>query len=200
MRDASGFIIILCIGFAISVVIAFFNGSRATQARTDAAKLRTELSGARRELSDAKETHQQEAARAKDLFDQTNSKNEFLITGLTRIIEQRKSQFPWLATAFADIGTLIVERDARFLESKKHPAKKSAEILREHGAFRREAEKGFRIARYRVEYYEKLFPWIADYVGDDVPDYAVDVSGAEIQTDDPASNWLTKAEYEAALG
>jgi Restriction endonuclease len=92
---------------------------------------------------------------------------------------------------------LAAERDAKHLETKKHPAKKAADEVRENALRRREAEKKFRLLKYRVEYYENLFPWIIDYVGDDVPDYAVDLSGSENDTgDDPASNWLTKAEYE----
>lgn len=82
------------------------------------------------------------------------------------------------------------------LETKKHPATKSAEVVREHGSKRRETERQFRLMRYRVEYYEKLFPWITEFVGDDVPDAAVDLSGSKAEaTDDPVRRWLTDAEY-----
>ena len=51
--------------------------------------------------------------------------------------------------------------------------------------------------RYRVQYYEKLVPGLADLVGDDVPDDAVDLSGQRPEpTDDPARVWLTDAEYQ----
>jgi hypothetical protein len=41
-----------------------------------------------------------------------------------------------------------------------------------------------------------LFPWITEYVGDDVPDEAVDLSGSQGEpTDDPVQGWLTDAEY-----
>jgi hypothetical protein len=77
------------------------------------------------------------------------------------------------------------------LGTKKHPAVKAASEVREHGRKRREAEFNFRLMRYRVEYYEKLFPWIAEYVGDDVPDSAVDISGSSAAeaTDDPVKGW-----------
>jgi hypothetical protein len=53
------------------------------------------------------------------------------------------------------------------------------------------------LLRYRTEYYEKLFPWIADLVGDDVPDSSIDLGGGEAEpTDDPAKGWLTDAEYQ----
>ncbi len=69
--------------------------------------------------------------------------------------------------------------------------------MREHGRRRREAELQFRLMRYRVEYYEKLFPWIVEYVGDDVPDEEVDLSGVEAEpSDDPVKHWLNEAEYQ----
>jgi Restriction endonuclease len=121
----------------------------------------------------------------------------YFVEGLTKIIEQRKSQFPWLASAFADFYSLVFEKEAVRLEVKSHPATKAAESVRELKKKHREVVRDLRTTRYRVEYYEKLFPWILDYVGDDVPDSAVDVSGNETQDEnDPAKNWLSKADYE----
>ncbi len=69
-------------------------------------------------------------------------------------------------------------------------------MVREHSRKRRDAEFQLRLFRYRIEYYEKLFPWITEYVGDDVPDTAVDLSGAPAEvTDDPVKKWLNDAEY-----
>ena len=116
--------------------------------------------------------------------------------GLDRIFSERKIQFPWLATAIADFNALEAERDAKMLESKKHPAVRAAAEVREHGSKRREAERLARQMRYRAEYYEKLFPWLADYVGDDVPDFAVEVGGTTETSDDPVRIWLTEAEYK----
>ena len=117
--------------------------------------------------------------------------------GLAKIIDQRKIQFPWLVTAIADFHALEAERDAKILERKKHPAIKAAKEVREHGRKKREAEYVSRLMRYRVDYYEKLFPWIVEYVGDDVPDDAVDISGASTETtDDPVQRWLNDAEYQ----
>ena len=92
---------------------------------------------------------------------------------------------------------LVAERDAKALETKSHPALKSAESVREYARKKRDAELNLKLMRYRVDYYEKLFPWIADYIGDDVPDDAVDVRGLQLEAnDDAATLWLTKAEYE----
>jgi hypothetical protein len=117
--------------------------------------------------------------------------------GMEKIFEQRKIQFPWLASAIADFQALEAERDAKTLSVKRHRALRSAEVVRQHGRKRRDAEYQYRLLRYRTEYYEKLCPWIVDLVGDDVPDSSVDLSGARSEpTDDPVKAWLTDAEYQ----
>ena len=116
--------------------------------------------------------------------------------GLEKIVDERKIQFPWLASAIADFHTWEAERDAQGLETKKHPAIKAAAEVREHGSKRRDAESMARRMRYRVEYYEQLFPWLTDYVGDDVPDDAVQASETAEPSDDPVKMWLTEAEYK----
>ena len=113
------------------------------------------------------------------------------------VVEERKIQFPWLASAIADLHALDAERDANLLATKTHPAVKAADVVRDHGSKRREAERQFRILRYRSEYYEKLFPWITEFVGNDVPDEAVNLSGLQSDTtDDPAKRWVSEAEYQ----
>ena len=194
---SSGLLPILFIGLAVAIVMAWYSSSIARAERAEKLRLRGDLSKESNEFSEFKKTRDRELLEVHESSSQAIAKKDFLIEGLTKILEQRKSQFPWLASAFADLGALAGERDAKFLESKKHPAKKAADEVREHALRRHEAEKKLRILNYRTEYSERLFPWIVDYVGDDVPDYAVDVSGSENETtDDPASNWLTKAEYE----
>jgi Restriction endonuclease len=194
--DWSAFVVILGICFGIAVLVAWSSSKEGTKLRAQLSKLRDDLSRSRAELMDAQKAYQRETAETKRTFVEVGAKKDFLIQGLTKIIEERKIQFPWLASAFADLNVLVAERDAKHLETKRHPAERAAEEVRKHAVARREAEKQFRIARYRVDYYEKLFPWIVDYVGDDVPDYAVDLSNAEQEADDPASRWLTPAEYQ----
>jgi Restriction endonuclease len=187
------FTVFLVIGLVIAILMAWYSSSIASGEKAAKLKLSADLTKLRTDFSEFQKKRESEIIEASQVL----AKKDYLIEGLTKILEQRKSQFPWLASAYADLIVLAAERDAQFLESKKHPAKKSADEVREHARRRRETEKTLRILRYRLEYYENLFPWIVDYVGDDVPDYAVDASGSENDTvDDPASNWLTRAEYE----
>jgi hypothetical protein len=186
-------IIILSIGLAISLFVAKSNSDRASQEATRVKNYSLEISKLRDENQQAQKSFFLELAEQK----KENERSKRLVEGFTKIIEQRKIQFPWLATAMADLNSMEAIRDAEFLQNKRHPAVKSAEVVRVHALKRREAEQNYRIMRYRVDYYESLFPWIKDYVGDDVPDSVVDVSSTQNDTDvDPASEWLTKAEYE----
>jgi len=169
-----GWMIILIIALCISILIAWVN-SKELKRQTGA------LLKAREQLS-VKDGAYDKLARQMD--------------GLTKLVDQRKIQFPWLVSAIADFHALEGQRDAKILERKKHPAVKAADLVHEHSRKRREAEYNSRIMRYRIEYYEKLFPWITEYVGDDVPDNEIDVSGARVEaTDDPVKSWLNDAEY-----
>ena len=116
--------------------------------------------------------------------------------GLEKIFEERKIAFPWLCEAIADFNALEAEQDAEWLAHKKHPAVAAAKVVAEHAARRREAQREARLNHYRVAYYEKLFPWLAEFVGDDVPDDAVQASETAEQSDDPVRLWLTEAEYK----
>ena len=72
----------------------------------------------------------------------------------------------------------------------------ASKLVAEHAVKRREAQREARLNHYRVAYYEKLFPWLADFIGDDVPDEAVQVNETAEPTDDPVRLWLTEAEYK----
>jgi hypothetical protein len=194
--DYSALVFWLFGGIAIAVWIAWNRALAASKEKSAHSKSRVEIGDLRREQVELQQIHSREIEQYRSSSSAIIAKKEYLIEGLTKILEQRKSQFPWLASAFADLGLLVAMRDANYLDTKRNPAKKAAEEIREYGRKKRQAEQELRILRYRTEYYEKLFPWITDYVGDDVPDSAVDVSGYEKNDqDDPARNWLSEAEY-----
>jgi hypothetical protein len=179
-------IIILAIALLISIWVARANSQRANRANKESLMKGIELSELRKDHANELSAKNIEYAKLVERMQD-----------LEKIIEQRKIQFPWLASTIADFHALEAKRDALRLGAKKRPAMKTADVVREHGRMRRNAEFNFRTMRYRVEYYEKLFPWIIEYVGDDVPDSEVDVSGSESEaTDDPVKGWLNDAEYQ----
>lgn len=84
-----------------------------------------------------------------------------------RIIAEEKSQgFPWLAKAYADYFYLQKIQGADYLEHKSHPAKVSAEKVREIAQERRIIEEKLRFAQGVISYYQDLFPFLEEFLGD----------------------------------
>jgi len=117
---------------------------------------------------------------------------------INQIIKEKTEGFPWLASAFGDY---YHQRDllvADFLQRKSNPAVKAAEVVRDIARERRTAEKKFRITKYLLEYYEKLFPWLVDFKGEDLDDYIEShlQKPEEDETQDPVARYVTKGEWE----
>lgn len=89
---------------------------------------------------------------------------------LEELAKQKSQGFPWLAEAYAEYFYLTDLEMAKYLEYKKHPAHKSAEVVKMIAAERRIAEKMYRILKYKLEYYENLFPWLVDFGEEDIDD------------------------------
>lgn len=122
------------------------------------------------------------------------------------LIKEKTEGFPWLAQAYADYLHLQDLEKADYLEWKSHPALIAAERVREVASQRRVAEKLYRVLKYKLEYYENLFPWLVDFTGEDVDDLIRQITerkerGKEEleEPDDPVKKWLTQAEYSRLL-
>lgn len=119
------------------------------------------------------------------------------------LAKEKSSGFPWLAAAYAEYFHLQDMKLAEYLEFKPHPAKISAQYVREIASKRRVAEKVYRVLKYQLEYYENLFPWLVDFKGEDVDDLISQLIASHEKDEDvkeepkdPAQKWLTRAEYE----
>jgi len=86
------------------------------------------------------------------------------------LIKEKTEGFPWLAHAYADYLYLRDLEKANYLKYKSHPALKASEQVREVASQRRDAEKLYRVLKYKLEYYENLFPWLIDFTGEDIDD------------------------------
>jgi len=123
------------------------------------------------------------------------------------IAKEKSVGFPWLAQAYADYFSLKNLQLADYLESKAHPAKKAAEIVRETTAKLKTAEKRWRVLDYQLKYYESLFPRLVDFreegeedIDELIKQVVNETLNSEIEIseeDDAAKHWLTKAEYES---
>lgn len=86
---------------------------------------------------------------------------------------------------------------AYFLERKAHPAIEAAKRVSSLSKEKREALRKLKIAIARIDYYEKLFPWLSDYVDVDIDALLQDVSGQIDEIDaDPVRRFLAPGEYE----
>lgn len=136
------------------------------------------------------------------LLDRTNKNiDEIKKTelGISRIVEEKTKGFPWLADAIAQYYEYRDLKIAEFLEQKLRPAISSAERVREIASEKRVLQKQFRITRNLIKYYEALFPWLPDFVGEDLDELIEQVTSKEEREDtkeDPARFYLTKAEYQ----
>jgi DUF2075 family protein len=94
---------------------------------------------------------------------------------IVHLAKEKSQGFPWLADAYSEYLHLQDLKMAEYLEQKTYPAPTAAEQLREIAAKRRIAEKLYRVLKYQLEYYERLFPWLIDFKGEDVDDLIIQI-------------------------
>jgi hypothetical protein len=121
---------------------------------------------------------------------------------ITQLAVEKSQGFPWLAKAYADYYYFRDLTTAKYLANKSHPARKTAEHVREVARGRRTAEQLYRVLKYKLEYYETLFPWLVDFGEEGIDDLIKQTiekmqKGREEteEPDDAAKKYLTAAEY-----
>jgi len=122
---------------------------------------------------------------------------------IIELAKQKSEGFPWLANAYADYFHLKDLWSADDLQYKPHPALKAAEQVREIASKRRIAEKLYRVLKYQLEYYERLFPWLIDFKSEDIDDLVIQLMEKKEESVealeepvDPVKKWLTPEEYK----
>jgi len=75
-----------------------------------------------------------------------------------------------LADAIAQYYEFRDLKISEFLQQKLRPAISSADRVREIAKEKRILEKQFRITRNIIKYYEALFPWPPEFVGEELDD------------------------------
>lgn len=136
-----------------------------------------------------------------------NQENKELITiiearekALQKIISEKSQGFPWLADAIAEFYKYQDFEIVSYLTSKKHPAYKKAEDVHKVAVENKLLRKQIKIAQNFVNYYETLFPWINEYIGEDLDDILENIKQSEKQDGDegidPVLKFIQAAEYE----
>lgn len=117
---------------------------------------------------------------------------------LKELPKQYSQGFPLLAQAIEEYLNLYDGQYAKYLETKKHPALKSAEIVSYYSKIKNEAIKKAKIAEHQVIFYESVFPFLQE-LKEQVPteeDIEMLLSDyTEEEREDPVSKYLTKEEY-----
>lgn len=106
--------------------------------------------------------------------------------------------FPLLAKAYEEYFKLQDGKISNFLDLKKNPAHKAAELVRAVSAEKREALRQKRIFEYLIEYYETLAPFLLDAKGELMADFESRETLREYtqeEQEDAVTYFVTKEEY-----
>ena len=117
-----------------------------------------------------------------------------------KIARQKSMGFPWLAEAYADYFTLKDGEIVKYLKYKKHPAYTAAENVRAIKKEKRELIRENKIIKYKINYFEKLFPWLSELIAEDENDEILVRIGDDDNLDsneDRVKKYLTPEEYRS---
>lgn len=115
---------------------------------------------------------------------------------LKKIYEEKSKGFPWLSSAIAEYYKFFDEEIAKYLKYKSHPAHKLSNSVREVASDNASLRKQLKIAQNFVNYYESLFPWITEYVGNDLDDLLQEINTKNTNDDeDPVLKYIPKSEF-----
>ncbi|MCK5059948.1 MAG: restriction endonuclease [Candidatus Pacebacteria bacterium] len=119
---------------------------------------------------------------------------------IQKLAKQKSMGFPWLAEAYADYFALKDQEIEKYLENKKHPAYTAAENVRIVKNEKRELVKANKVIDYKINYFEKLFPWLSELIAEDEDEYIpVRIDNNEnddSDNEDRVKNYLTQEEYK----
>lgn len=119
-------------------------------------------------------------------------------TDIKSLSKQYSEGFPLLADAYSEYLALFDGRYAKYLETKSHPAQKSADLVRQLSKQKTEAVRQAKIAEFINKYYETLAPFLIDAKGellDELEAREVLQEYTQEEQQDPVIKYLTKEEY-----
>jgi hypothetical protein len=96
-----------------------------------------------------------------------------ILSGILKMASEKAFGFPFLAKAYDEYFELNDLKEEYHLRHKRPPAPVKALKYRESAATKREILFRNRILKYQIEYYEYLFPWLADYKDVEIDDEAI---------------------------
>ena len=82
---------------------------------------------------------------------------------LENVLTEKSKSFPWFAGAIADVVLLNNNKVADYLVYKPHPARSSAQAVREVGKEKRILVAQLKHLQYVINQYEGLFPFLTEF-------------------------------------
>jgi hypothetical protein len=110
---------------------------------------------------------------------------------------EKSAGFPTLLRAIDEYEKIKDEKVEQYLRNKSHPARKSAEVVREETQRRRLSEYERKKTQAIIEYYESIFPFLANFK-DDIASFEDDAKYRDYDEEeqiDPATHYLVKEEF-----
>lgn len=121
------------------------------------------------------------------------------VQSLKTSLGERAAGFQSLHESIAELDKLVDEGLSNYLRSKRRPALSAADTVRRETKMRRTAEVEAKTARSIIEYYEQLFPELADIRQSELEggeEEVHDVKYTERERQDPVTRLLAKSEYD----
>ncbi len=115
------------------------------------------------------------------------------------IINEKTKSFPWLANAISDYLNIQDLNVVNFLRTKKNPSNVTADKIKEIAIQKKILTQQLLLAKYRVDYYETLFPFLKEFNDENIDDLLIQVvqeHKKELSEDDPVKKFVTSGEYD----
>jgi hypothetical protein len=119
---------------------------------------------------------------------------------ILKIAKQKSMGFPWLAEAYAEYYSLKDLKKEKYLENKKYPALTAAATVRDIKNEKRKLVKENKIISYKINYFEKLFPWLSELIAEDEDEempVRIEDDIKDDNNEDRVKNYLTPEEYKS---
>lgn len=117
---------------------------------------------------------------------------------IKRLSKEYSEGFPLLGEAYAEYFSLYDGRYAEYLETKSHPAQKSADLVRQLSKQKTDAIRDAKFYEYLNKYYETLAPFLVDAKGELLAEFEARQMLREYSEDerqDPVTLFASKEEY-----
>ncbi len=117
---------------------------------------------------------------------------------IKRLSKEYSEGFPLLGEAYAEYFSLYDGRYAEYLETKSHPAQKSADLVRQLSKQKTDAIRDAKVWEYLNKYYETLAPFLVDAKGEVLAEFEARQVLREYSEDerqDPITLFVSKEEY-----